>query len=129
MVVAGGRGRARDRLDPERTGKHLARLAALIPEVGKLWLDAMETGVYSPRRDNGGRGSGFEDTDPTFSTANSRTQRQIRNSVRRSSLLIEEAMEKLESAASTLTDGFLLSDDQVLSRFLEKRAAATQRRR
>lgn len=118
--------RSKDRLNPERTGRQLARLDALLPEVGKLWLEALEMGVYAGRRETGGRGTGFEETDPTSRAALSITQKQIRGKVKRASVEIEQAMERLEDAAATLKDGFLLSDEEVMGRFLEKRRAATQ---
>lgn len=121
-------GPARDRLNPDRTGRQLARIVVLTAEVGKLWLDAVETGVYSSRRESNGQRPSFGDRDPTGSAAMSPTQRQLRAKAKRSAVLIEKAMESLEEAASTLTDGFLLTDDETLARFLEKRQAATQRR-
>lgn len=117
--------RQKDRLNPERTGKQLARLDALIAEVSKLWLEALEMGVYQGRIEMG-RPSSFEETDPTSRAALSPTQRQIRGKVKHASVLIEHSMELLEDAASTLHDGFLLTDDEVLGRFLEKRRAATE---
>lgn len=122
------RSRTADRMNPERTGKQLARVSVLVDEVGALWLDALEAGVYASRRETNGRGTGFEETDPTSRAALSPTQRQLRGKVKRASLLIEQAMERLEEAASTLTDGFLLTDEEVLGQFLEKRAAAMQGR-
>lgn len=117
--------RPKDRLNPQRTGKHLARLEALVAEVGKLWIEALEMGVYQGRRDSAWRPPTSQ-SDPTPGAALSPTQRQMRGKVKRASVLIEAAMEQLEEAASTLHDGFLLSDDEVLGRFLEKRQAATQ---
>ena len=117
--------RPKDRLNPERTGKQLARLEALVSEVGKLWLEALEMGVYQGRRDEAWRPPTSQ-SDPTPSAALSPTQRQIRGKAKRAAVLIEHAMEILEDAASTLHDGFLLSDDDVLGRFLEKRNAAVQ---
>lgn len=123
------RSRTSDRMSPEQTGRQLARISVLVEEVGTLWLDALEAGVYAARRETNGRGTGFEETDPTSRAALSPTQRQLRGKVKRASVLIEQAMERLEEAASTLTDGFLLTDEEVLGRFLEKRAAAIQGRR
>ena len=116
----------RDRLSPERTGRQLIRITVLVTEVGTLWTDAVDAGTYAPRKENGGRGTGFADHDPTSTAALSPTQRQLRRKAERASVLIEQAAERLETAASMLTDGFLLTDDQVLHRFLEKRQAATQ---
>lgn len=116
----------KDRLNPERTGKQLARLEALVAEVGKLWLEALEHGVYQGRRGDMGRPSTFEETDPTSGAALSMTQQQTRRAAKRAAVQIEQAMERLEDAAAVLHDGFILTDDDVLGRFLEKRNAATQ---
>lgn len=114
-----------DRLNPRRTGKQLVRITVLAAEVGTLWEDALEAGVYTSRSSEG-RPSSWEDTDPTSRAALSRSQRAIRGKVKAASVLVEEAVRTLEEAASVLTDGFLLTDEDVLERFLEKRRAATQ---
>lgn len=114
----------RDLLNAERTGQQLTRIVILSNEVGLLWLEAVEHGSASGRSDVGGRGTGFHDLNPTLSAVMSPTQRQLRSKARRAAVLVEQAMQRMEEAEATLKDGFLLTDEEVLTRFLEKRKAA-----
>jgi len=113
-----------DRLDPERVGKRLNRLRGLTLDMAVLWMEALEVGTSSPRRESNGRGTGFHDSDPTHTIVDSATQRQIRAACRRASALVDEAVANMEEARSVITDGFLRTDSEVLSEFLAKRRAA-----
>ena len=118
--------RTADRLDPKRTGLQLVRAAELLDELAQLWAEGLEGGVYAPGRETGGRGTGFTDSDPTANAVLSGTQRQLRDRTGDASALIQDALERLEAARAALADGFLMTDEETLGRFLEKRAAATQ---
>lgn len=114
-----------DLLSPERMGRRLMRLEVLIGEVGVLWAEACSAGSQSGSRGlGGGRGSGFDDIDPTYTAALSPHQRQLRGKARRAAILVGRAEKELEDAMTELANGFLMTDDEVLSRFLEKRRAA-----
>lgn len=114
-----------DRLNPERTGKQLARFEGLVAEVSTLFVEALEAGAYQRRGDSPFRPPTGE-TDPTSQAALSPTQRQMRRKAERAAVLIEQAIERLEDAGNTLHQGFLLSDEDAYGRFLEKRLAAEQ---
>jgi hypothetical protein len=114
-----------DLLSPEAMAVRIVRFHVLLQELHGLFGEACSAGsVPASYGLGGGRGSGFADTDPTASSALSPTQRQLRAHARRSAILADEAMRQLERAVNELSDGFLLSDDEVLTRFLEKRRAA-----
>lgn len=115
-----------DRLNPEHTDKDVRRIVELVIEVRRLWEQAVDGGVYSPRGETNGRGKGFEDSDPTHSAVTRPTQRQLRGSARYAAVLISEAKERLEDAARVLHNGLLRTDPEVLAEHLEKRRAATQ---
>lgn len=120
------RERRPDRLNPERTDRQFHRILELVIEVRTVWEQAVDGGSYTPRTESNGRGKGFDDVDPTYSTAMSPTQRQLRSKARHASLLIEKSMEDLEEAASVLHSGLFRTDPEVLARDVEKRQAATQ---
>jgi hypothetical protein len=114
-----------DLLSPERMGVRIMHIRALIVDVGVLWAEASAAGSQSGSRGlGGGRGSGFDDIDPTYTAALSPHQRQLRNKARRAAVLVGRAEKELEDAMTELANGFLMTDDEVLARFLEKRRAA-----
>lgn len=115
-----------DRLNPERTDKDVLRILELLVEVRRLWEQAVDGGVYSPRQETNGRGKGFHDSDPTHTAVATPTQRQLRSSARYAAVLIGECRERLEDAARVLHNGLLRTDPEVLAEHLEKRRAATQ---
>jgi hypothetical protein len=117
--------RREDLLDPTAMAVRIVRFHVLLQELHDLYGEACGAGSFTPSAGlNGGRGSGFADTDPTASAVLSPTQRQLRSRARRAATLAGESMQQLERAVNELSDGFLLTDDQVLERFLEKRRAA-----
>lgn len=115
-----------DRLNPERTDKDVLRILELLVEVRRLWEQAVDGGVYPPRGETNGRGTGFHDLKPTETAASALTQRQLRGSARYAAVLISECRERLEDAARVLHNGLLRTDPEVLAEHLEKRQAATQ---
>src|SRR4030095_2678440 len=115
--------RPKDRLNPARTDKEILRILELLVEVRRLWEQAVDGGVYSPRTETNGRGKGFHDSDPTHSAVDRPTQRQLRRSAVRASELILDARERLEDASRVLHNGLLLTDPEVLLAPLERRRA------
>jgi hypothetical protein len=114
-----------DLLSPEHMARELMRIEALIGEVGVLWAEACAAGSQASSGGIGGsRWTGFDDVDPTSTAALSPHQRQLRMKARRASVLVGKATKDLDDALTELTNGFLLTDDEVLRRFLEKRRAA-----
>jgi hypothetical protein len=114
-----------DLLSVERFALHVIRIEALAGEVTVLWGEAVSAGSQTGSRTlGGGRGSGFDDIDPTYTAAMSPHQRQLRGKARRASVLVGKAEEALDAAVTELSNGFLMTDDEVMTRFLEKRRAA-----
>jgi hypothetical protein len=119
---------AKDGLNPEHTDRDVRRIVELIVEVRQLWEQAVDGGVYSPKTETNGRGRGFDDSDPTYSTVTRPTQRQLRSTARYAADLIAGSRDRLEDAARVLHNGLLRTDPEVLAEHLEKRRAATQGR-
>ena len=120
--------RPKDRLNPKRTEADVSRILELVVELRRAWEDAAAGGSWAPKTETGGRGTGFEDSDPTHSAATRPTQKQLRGAARRAASLIGDARERLEDAAAVLHRGMLRTDPDVWERDLEKRRAATRGR-
>jgi hypothetical protein len=116
----------RDRLNPRQVDEDVSRILELVVEVRRAWEEAVDAGSYAPRAETNGRGTGFDDSDPTHSAVDRPTQKQLRGAARRAASLIGDSRERLEDAAAVLHRGMLRTDPEVLARFLEKRRAATQ---
>src|SRR5262245_9120219 len=114
-----------DRLNRRATEKDIDHILRMILEIRPLWDDAVEGGVWSPRTDGMGRPS--TRPHPTEAAVFSPTRRQLREAAKEAASLIGEARQHLEIAAEVLHRGLLRQDPEVLSQFLEKRGAATQR--
>ena len=119
----------KDRLNPERTDQDVRRILELVVEVRRIWEQAVDGGVYSPRLESNGRGKGFDDSDPTHSAVARPTQRQLRGTARYAATLIADSRANLEDAARVLHNGLFRTDPEVYAEHLEKRRAATQPRR
>jgi hypothetical protein len=117
----------RDRLNRAVTERNLSAIVTSVPELRTAWADAVDGGVWAPRRENG-RPSTHQETDPTTAAAFSPTRRQLREAAKQAGDLIAEARSLLQQAADTLHRAQLRQDPEVLARDLEKRQAATQRR-
>lgn len=120
--------RPKDRLSQARFDEDVLHILDALVEVRHLFAEAVDGGSWSSRTDVGGsRHTGFEDNDPTYSAATRPTQKQLRGSARHAATLVVEARDRLEMAVDALHRGMLRTDPEVLSQFLEKRQAATQK--
>ena len=115
-----------DRLSPRSFDKETRRVLELIVEIRTVWEQVVDGGVYSPRGDGNGRGTGFTDLRPTESAVFSPTRSQLRAAAREAGGELSTAREHLELAVDILHRALFRSDPEVLARFLEKRQAATQ---
>lgn len=113
-----------DRLNRARTEKDVKRVARLIIEVRLAWDEAVDAGVWAPRRETGGRGTGFADSHPVESAVSSPTRKQLRVAAAEAAGRIAEARAALQEASDILHSAMLRSDPDVLAEFLEKRGAA-----
>jgi hypothetical protein len=113
-------------LNRRATEKALSQIVTLIPELRTVWSDAVDGGVWAPRRENG-RPSTHQQTDPTPAAVFSPTRRQMRQAAKHAAVDIHEALALLRSASDTLHRAQLRQDPEVLAEDLEKRQAATQR--
>jgi hypothetical protein len=117
---------ADDRLDPAQLDHDVAQIITLVVRFRRLWEHAVEGGAYLSSSSAGGRGTGFEDSDPVHSAVASPTRRQLRGTARHAARLLAEARCRLEDAEHALETGLLRTDPEVLAEHLEKRRAATQ---
>ena len=117
-----------DRLNRKRTDKDFQQILKLVVEVHQVWGDAVDGGVWAPRTENGGRGTGFHDLKPTESAVFSPTRRQLRQAAKQASEAIADARAYLEMAADILHRAQLRQDPEVLDRWQDMRSAAIQHR-
>jgi hypothetical protein len=117
-----------DRLNRKATERDFRQIFHLAAELWDTWADAVDGGVWAPRTENGGRGSGFHDVNPTESAVLSPTRRQLRDAAKQASEAIADARAYLEMAADILHRAQLRQDPEVLAHHLEIRQAATQKR-
>src|SRR5262245_51713490 len=116
-----------DRLNRKATEKDFRQIFHLAAELWDVWADAVDGGVWAPKTDNGGRGTGFHDLKPTESAVFSPTRRQMRDAAKQASAAIADARAYLEMAADILSRAQLRQDPEVLAQFVEIRQAAIQR--
>src|SRR5262245_28802646 len=116
-----------DRLNRKATEKDFRQIFHLAAELWDVWADAVDGGVWAPKTDNGGRGTGFHDLKPTESAVFSPTRRQMRYAAKQASVAIPAARAHVEFAADLLPRAQLPHDPEVLARFVEIREPATQR--
>src|SRR5262245_16658341 len=108
-----------DRLSRRGTEKDMRRILELVVEVRSAFDQAVEVGVYSPRGEQNGRGTGFSYLEggqvagPTESAAFSPTRSQVRRAAKQAAEEISNAKESLELAAAILANGLLRTDPEV----------------
>jgi hypothetical protein len=117
-----------DRLNPAQVDRDVAAILVLVIEVREVWEQAVDGGTWPPRSGEIGPGSGILQHRPTEAAVDSATRSQLRAAAREASSQITEARKALEDAGYVLSRAFRLTDPEEYEEFLERRAAATQRR-
>jgi hypothetical protein len=118
----------KDRLNPSRMDRDFFTMLKRMIEIRDAWHDAVDGGVWAPRSGFNGPGSGLAQQRPTEAAIESPTRSQLRAAAKEASSLVGEALMHLDVALDVLYRAQARQDPEVLSRFLEKRQAAEQRR-